>query len=160
MVKLVGILLLSPFLLVSCGRICSVQVVESTLITNGLGADQTLELCKVPYEQMTGSINDDISTRTQVTNYEILQDQDGTFTIDSYFVNVNKTGQSKCDNNANATFSSQVFLTTKSISQVKLCRDDVDPVKVQLISLSGTCPAGTTAQVQPVINCNDGDLVN
>ena len=151
---------LSALAVIGCGKVCGTEVIETTQLTNATNQELQIELCKVPYMQLTGEPGDNTDTRSGIAEFVIPKTQQGTLKIDSYPIEQRKDSNDKCPTALPASYNSQVFLTSVSIHQVKLCRDNLDPVKVKIVSLSSGCPNGTTAQSQAVINCDETVLLD
>lgn len=150
---------LTVLILTACEDFCQSEVIETTQLTNKTTQDLEIELCKIPYQQLTGKPDDKTATKSGNFVFSILKNQDGTMLLDSYPLSLKKDSQDKCPQELPPSYNSQVFLTSKSFFQVKLCRDTQDPVKVMVISLTSSCPAGTTAQAQVLANCNETSLI-
>lgn len=143
----------------ACADLCGTEVIETTQLYNQTNQELDIELCKVPFQQLTGEPNDNTATVSQIEVFKVAKTQEGTFLVDSYPLSLKKDSNNKCPTALPASYNSQIFLTAKSYSQVRLCRDNTDPVKASIVSLTTTCPTGTTRQPQAITNCNDTSLV-
>lgn len=146
--------------LIGCGDTCATEVIETTQLTNAVNQDLQIELCKVPYKQLTGDAGDTTATVSGVSIFEIPSTQKGVYLVDSYPLELKKDSNDKCPTELPPSYNSQIFLTAESMTQLKLCRNNLDPVKVTLVNLAASCPVGMSAQTQAVTNCNMTALID
>jgi len=161
MKKLTGILCLTFGLMtvVGCDKVCGTNVPESTQLKNASGQPKSLELCKIPDKMLQGPANDDTPIASKIAVFEILANQEGNFQTDDYQI-INKKEEGKdCQIKEATTYSSQIFLTSKSIFQVVLCRTKTDTNITTIYPLGTACPSGSTAQTQAIANCNATSLI-
>lgn len=144
--------------LAGCSNDCNSEIIETTQLTNKTQQELKIELCKIPFEQVTGQPGDTTETRITKAEFTISQKQTGVFLIDRYPTTLKKEGSS-CSKELPPSYSTQIFLTSKSFSQFKLCRDDEDPTKATLTLLTSNCPDDSTAQAQAVVECDKTALV-
>ncbi len=147
-------------LMSACAPNCSTSITETTKLQNLTGNALEIQLCKVPYSKASGQSDSKTQTRSAVYTFTILQNQNGSFQVDTYTASLDKNADNTCKANAQAAYVSQVFLNATSFNQVKLCRDNVDPTTVTIVGLSAGCPSGTTAQAAAVTTCDDTALIN
>ncbi len=155
-----GMIALLTLGLMGCGDTCATEVIETTQLTNAVNQDLQIELCKVPYKQLTGEPGDDTATVAGVSMFEVPSSQTGVYLVDSYPLDLKKDSSGKCPSELPPSYNSQIFLTTTSMNQVKLCRNNLDPVRITLVSLAAPCPAGTSTQTQAVTDCNSTALID
>ncbi len=155
-----GMISLLTLGLMGCGDTCATEVIETTQLTNAVDQDLQIELCKIPYKQLTGAAGDKTATVAGVSIFEILSTQAGVYLVDSYPLELKKDSNNKCPTELPPSYNSQIFLTTTSMTQVKLCRNNLDPVKITLVNLGAACPIGMSAQTQAVANCNATALID
>lgn len=153
------ILVIAGLALAGCGKVCGTNVPETSQVKNSTGQTLSLELCKIPDVQLTGPADDATEVKSQISIFEIRQEQEGNFLTGDYVISTKKEDGKACENTNPSSYSSQIFLTSKSMFQVKLCRNNVDPTQTTLVKLGVACPGGTTAQTTAVVNCNETDLI-
>lgn len=147
--------------LAGCSEMCGSNVPETTQLKNTTGVLVSIELCKVPDKLISGPADDKTAIKSGVSVFDIKPGQDGNFTTDDYQLSSKKESGKDCPvvSNPPPSYSSQVFLTSKSIFQYVLCRNNSDPNKQAIAPLGSACPAGSTAQAAAVTNCNETALI-
>jgi hypothetical protein len=147
------------FALSGCGDDCGTNVPETAQVKNATAVTLKIELCKIPDEQLQGPAGDGTELRSMVAEYVIQANQMGNFQTDNYTKTFKKKSDNSCDVKEAVTYSSQVFLTTASMAQVRLCRTVTNPNQVTIVTLAAACPAGTLAQAVAVSRCDVDDLI-
>ena len=152
---------LAVFAVAGCGEICGTNVPETTQLKNTTGQLLSIELCAIPDKLISGPADDKTEVKSKVGIFEIKPAQEGNFTTDDYQISSKKESGKDCPAvpNPPPSYSSQVFLTSKSIFQYTLCRNNTDPTIAALAPLGSACPAGSTAQAAAVTNCNSTSLI-
>jgi hypothetical protein len=155
-------LILALQFFIACAQNCTSQLNENTTVTNLVGLAITPELCIVPDQLVTGTIDNKTATKPTVLNVAIPQTQNGSMMMDSYSTAADKGTNNQCQSNSGLSYSSQIFLTDTNFSQYKLCRDDSVPTKVTFVGLGAGCPTGSTAQATAVtaVNCTTALLIH
>lgn len=151
---------LAVFALTGCGEVCGSNVPETTQLKNTTGQLLSIELCAIPDKLISGPPDDKTEVKSKVGVFEIKVDQEGNFATDDYQLTSKKEKGKDCPTaSPPPSYSSQIFLTSKSIFQYTLCRNNTNPNVTALAPLGSACPAGSTAQAAAVTNCNSTSLI-